>query len=138
MWTEILNNSDIKSFLDTVCYFHDSCIKEMTYVSGAFVNENLSMYPVNDKRKLCVIIQRQIEDNSVIEIEFQGLKKLALNPVSADYTCEILDSTLIKKDDLIYWCDCGGYDENTIENYDGTLICAEKMRWRSLENALGK
>lgn len=138
MWTEILNNSDIKSFLDTVCYFHDSCIKEMKYVSGAFVNENLSMYPVNDKRKLCVIIQRQIEDNSVIEIEFQGLKKLALNPVSADYTCEILDSTLIKKDDLIYWCDCGGYDENTIENYDGTLICAEKMRWRSLENALGK
>lgn len=138
MWTEILNNSDIKSFLDTVCYFHDSCIKEMTYVSGAFVNENLSMYPVNDKRKLCVIIQRQFEDNSVIEIEFQGLKKLALNPVSADYTCEILDSTLIKKDDLIYWCDCGGYDENTIENYDGTLICAEKMRWRSLKNALGK
>lgn len=50
--------------------FHDSCIKEMKYVSGAYVMDDLSMHPINEKRNISVLIQRQFENPSVIEMEF--------------------------------------------------------------------
>ena len=78
MWYEINNNSDIISFMNKIYYFHDSCIKEIKYLSGAYVDEKLSMYPINDRRILKVIIQRQFEDNSMIEMEFKGLRYLQL------------------------------------------------------------
>ncbi len=137
MWKEIVDNNDLLEFLKRVCCFHDSCIKEIKYVSGAYVDEKLSMYPVNDQRLLRVIIQRQFEDDSMIEMEFVGLRQLRLFPITENYTCEILDATMILKDDSIYWCDCGGLSENDLANYDGTLICASKLRWRTVAGHMG-
>lgn len=138
MWNEINDNSDIIKFMDTICSFHDSCIKEIKYLSGAYVDEELSMYPVNDIKVLKVIIQRQFKDNSMIEMEFEGLKQLQLIPCNDKYTCEILDSTMLLKDNYIYWCDCGGISEMDLDNYKGTIICALKLRWRSIDNCMGK
>lgn len=56
MWNEIRSEQDIRDFMDKVYAFHDSCIKEMHYVSGASVNADLRMYPLNDRRVLNVII----------------------------------------------------------------------------------
>lgn len=137
MWNEIKNDNDLVSFMNKICFFHDSCIKEMKYLSGAYVNKELSMYPINDRRILKVIIQRQFEDIPMIEMEFQGLKCLKLFPVDDQYTCEIFDSTMILQNDCIYWCDCGGLSEADLENYRGTMICASKLRWRSVEELLG-
>jgi hypothetical protein len=50
MWNEINTAKDIEIFMETYGYFHDSCLKEIRYLSGAYVNSNLSMYPVNHKR----------------------------------------------------------------------------------------
>ena len=138
MWEIIHTNNEILKFMENVCYFHDSCIKEISYISGAYVGENLSMHPLNDRRVLRVIIQRQYEKNSMIEMEFQGLKHLKLFPVDESYTCEILDSTMIMKDGNIYWCDCGNVSESDIDDYTGTLICASGFRWRSVENHMGE
>ena len=74
-WNEITDENSLKEFMERVSFFHDSCIKEMHYLSGAYVNENLDMYPVNDRRILRVIIQRQYEEDSMIEMEFQGFTK---------------------------------------------------------------
>lgn len=138
MWNEIIDDNDLKKFLQETGYFHDSCIKELKYLSGAYVNDELSMYPINDCRVLNVIIQRQSEFLSTIELEFEGLKYLKLFPINEQYTCEILASTMIIKNDSIYWCDCGSVSEGDIDSYDGTLICASKLRWRSIDNMLGK
>ena len=138
MWLEINDNNDVIKFMNEMCFFHDSCIKEIRYLSGAYVDDELSMYPVNDCRKLNVIVQRQFENFSMIEMEFEGLKKLNLYPVNNEYTCEILDSTMIYKNGFIYWCDCGGLTEADIEQYNGTIICASKLRWRSIKNRMGK
>ena len=108
MWNEIKSEKDLKSFMDIVCGFHDSCIKEIKYISGAYVDETLSMLPNNTQRTLSVIIQLQFENPSVVEMQFVGLKYLRLFPIEEDYTCEILDTTMILKKDCIYWCDCGG------------------------------
>ncbi len=138
MWNEINNENDLNDFLNMLYFFHDSCIKELKYTSGAYVEETLAMYPVNDVRKLNLLIQRQFEDNSVIEMEFSRLKYMKLLPADDNYTCEILDATMILKSDCIYWCDCGGLTEEDIDKYNGTVICAEKVRWRPVENCLGE
>lgn len=97
MWNEIASEKDLNAFMDTVYGFHDSCLKEIKYISGAYVNEKLSMSPVNKQRILSMIIQRQFENPSVIEMQFVGLKYLKLFPNDENYTCEILDATMILK-----------------------------------------
>ena len=124
--------------MNRVNFFHDSCIKELKYVRGAYIEEDLSTYPLNDKRILNIIIQCQFEDVSMIEMQFIGLKCLRLVPVDEEYTCEIMDSTMLIKDNCIYWCDCGELSENVFEDYKGTLICASKLRRRTIENGMGK
>lgn len=96
------------------------------------------MNPVNDCRTLNVIVQRQFEDISMIEMEFEDLKSLKLFPVDNKYTCEILDSTMILKNGCIYLCDCGGLTETDLEDYAGTIICASKLRWRPIKNCMGR
>ena len=137
MWNEIRNEQDIRDFMDRVYAFHDSCIKEMHYVSGAYVNANLGMHPLNDRRVLNVIIQRQFEDVSMIEMEFAGLKYLNLSPTDERYTCEIFGSTLRIKDSDIYWCDGQNISEDDIEDYDGTIICAARLHWRAIDGHMG-
>ncbi len=138
MWNPINNNEDLKEFMNKMYSFHDSCIKEIKYLSGAYVDDKLSMYPINDCRKLNVIIHRQFKDNSTIEMEFHDLKYLKLFPLDDNYTCEISDSTMILKNNCIYWCDCGGLSETDLDNYGGTIICASKLRWRSIHQPMCK
>lgn len=137
MWNEIKNKNDLNNFMDAVYGFHDSCLKEMKYISGAYVNNELSMFPLNNQRSLSMIIQRQFEKQSVIEMQFMGLKYLKLFPNDETYTCEILDATMILKDDCILWCDCGGLSEEDIEGYTGTTICASKVQWRTTDEYIG-
>ncbi len=138
MWQIISSNDEIVRFMERVCNFHDSCIKEINYLSGAYVNDSFSMFPLNDRRVLRVIIQRQYEKDSMIEMEFQGLKYLKLFPVDENDTCEILDSTMSMKDGNIYWCDSDDLFKFGLDDYTGTLICASKLRWRSIENHMGE
>ncbi len=137
MWNEINNSDELSRFLLSVQEFHDSCIKEMYYVSGAYVQENLSMFPVNSRRILRMVIQLQQPGICTIEFEFSGLKYLRLAPTAEPYSCEILDATMILNDKGIIWCDCGGVKEEDIGNYLGTVICAEKARWRNANEWIG-
>ena len=70
IWHNISNQNEADEFMESVWNFHDSCLKEIKYLSGAYVEENLAMCPVNTKRELRVIIQRQFEDNSMININY--------------------------------------------------------------------
>ena len=138
MWKEITNNDEIQRFMERVGCFHDSCIKEMSYISGAYVNDDLSMLPFNKQRILRVIIQRQHEKDSMIEMEFRGLKCLKLFPDDEHYDCIIFDSAMLMKDGNIYWYDSSDLLESESEDYTGTLICASELRWRSIENHMGE
>lgn len=137
MWNEIASEKELNSFMETMYGFHDSCLKEIKYISGAYVNKELNMRPINSKRMLSMIIQRQFKNPSVIEMQFVGLKYLKLFPNDENYTCEILDATMILKEDCIYWCDFGGLSEEEIKSYTGTTICASKVRWRTVDEYIG-
>ena len=138
MWEIVSTNNEVLEFMEKVCYFHDSCIKEINYISGAYVDENLSMYPMNNRRVLRVVIQRQYEKNPMIEMEFQGLKYIKLFPVDESHTCEMLDSMMTMKDGNIYWCDSDNLPKTDTDDYAGTLICASKLRWRSIKDHMGE
>ena len=138
MWHEIVNEDDLIAFMKGMYDFHDSCIKEIKYLSGAYVKKELSMYPTNDKRELKMIVQRQFENPSAIEIEFTGLNRLSLFPCDEAYTCEILDATMVFHNGCVYWCDCGGLSISDMDTYKGTLICASKVRWRKADEYIGK
>ncbi len=135
-WSDIHTEADLNKFLETYGGFHDCCLKELRYVSGAYVQENLWMHPVNDQRKLYLLLQRQSESNSVLELEFSGLMKMNLQPNDENYTCEILDVSMFWEDGEIYWGDSNWFQTER-EQYEGTWLCAKQVRWRILENALG-
>lgn len=138
MWTEITNENDVVNFLDYIQFFHDSCLKELKYVSGAFVDEDMSMHPLNDQRILRVIFQQQRIESSMIEMEFSELQYLKLSPVDCQYTCEILDSTMVIDNGFVYWADTGGLSIEEMNDYDGTVICAAKLRWRLITGHFGR
>jgi hypothetical protein len=138
MWNEIISENDLNDFLVRFGYFHDSCIKEIKYIGGAYVDEYLSMNPINSDRTAKIIFQRQYCNPSVIEMEFIGLSQLSIYPQDDNYTCEIVDATMIKHDDYIYWCDCGGLSEIDFNAYRGTLICASRVRWRIADEYIGQ
>ena len=138
MWNSVSNEQDLSILMETVCGFHDSCIKEMKYTSGAYVDTDLAMYPVNDLRILKMIIQRQSDAPSAIELECSGLKYLRLSPCDERYTCEIHDATMLLTDGCVFWCDGGGLTAAEIEQYSGTVICAEKVQWRAVNEYMGE
>ena len=139
MWNTISSKEDLDSFISVFGGFHDSCLKEMKYNSGAYVANDLSMYPYNKERLLRLIFQRQYDNPAAIEMEVSGLIIMRLSLKDADlYTCEILGATMIMAEDRIYWCDCAGVSEEDLMNYEGILICGSQIRWRPLEERIGK
>ena len=137
MWHNIDSEQDLTAFMERVFDFHDSCVKELKYISGAYVDKNPSMYPVNYLRCLKMIVQRQYDDLSAIELEFSKLKYLKLHPCDEQYTCELLDVTMLLNDGDGYWCDCGGLPVREMDHYSGTVICASKARWRDANAYIG-
>lgn len=137
MWHAISNKDELKQFMQQIRDFHDCCVKDICYSSGAYVNESLSMHPVNDSRILRMMIQRQFSDMPVLELEFYGLKYMKLHPIDEGHTCELQDASMIMTDEYIYWCDWGGLSEVDMARYDGTVICATGVRWREIKGHLG-
>ena len=70
MWTDINANDDIYKLMNAVNWFHDSCITNIEYISGAYVGDDLLMYPINSKRSLMIHIQTQDMNRRNIELLF--------------------------------------------------------------------
>ena len=128
MWNQVYSEKDIIKLMKMFNNFHDSCIKEISYISGAYVNNDLSMNPINSKRSLKVIFNRQEENPIAIEVEFLNLVKMNLVPYNESYTCEIDNASFYYKEKLLYWVDTSNI--SNLDQYNGTWICAEKARWR--------
>jgi len=136
MWQEINDQAELDAFMALFGGFHDSCIKEFKYTSGAYVEKGLGMHPINDERSLKVIFQRQYLHPTVIEIEFMGLSQLKISPTDK-YTCEIGVATMKMHEEGVYWYDEMELPESDLSNFNGTLICAAKVRWREADEYIG-
>lgn len=140
-WNEIKDETDIQAFMSMFGYFHDGCLKELRYISGAYVQNNLSMYPLNDKRSLYVVFQRQYNEPAAIEMLFEELCQLNLRPANEEYTCEIHGATMCMEDGCMVWFDSDWFRDDYKEMYgqEGvTWIKAKRVKWRAVEDYLGE
>jgi len=129
MWNDVKNQDGLDVLLETYGGFHDSCIKEIHYISGAYVTENLYMQPMNNLNSLRIVFQRQYLNPMEIEVEFNGLVKLNLEPANTSYTCEILDVSFFFENDMVYWGDSFLFETQRNE-YAGIWLQAAEVRWR--------
>jgi len=139
-WTYINTQEDIDQFMNMFGYFHDGCIKELRYESGAYVGNDLAMYPINSKRNVSVIFQRQFKNPSAVELVFEGVEHLNLQPVNDEYTTEILGAHMCIEDVLYVWFDSDYFSQDYTDLYklsDVTWIKAHKVKWRAADEYLG-
>lgn len=132
MWNELESEIELEVFLRRISCFHDSCLKSFSYVSGAYVSPDLSMYPLNDKRTLNMIFQRQSEDVAGFELEFYGLRSFNFVPTDPRFTCEIEAAKMFFKDGYIHFEN----DSCRVSEENGRVIvnsvCADGCRWREI------
>ncbi|WP_346929606.1 hypothetical protein [Clostridium sp.] len=139
-WTEIRNQEDIDKLMYDFGGFHDGCLKELRYLSGEYVNKDLSMYPLNSERNIYTIFQRQWKNPSVIEMVFEGVECMTLNPRNEDYDGIIYGAYMVIQDGRFIWFDCDDFKDDYRELYkynDVTWIKAETVKWRVVDNYLG-
>ena len=138
-WKVIKDENDIKYLMDFFDEFHDSCIKEIKYISGAYVGDNRGMCPFNEIADLSIIFQTQFKGVPTIEIVFKKIDKFNLRPENAEnYTCELFGASLEKIGDFYFWAnEPGGFDPEDYSD-EVTWVSAKEVQWRTLDNALGE
>lgn len=120
-WKKIMTESDINEFMNLFDNFHDSCIKEISYSSGTYVDDDFSMI-MNVEPTAKIVIQRQSEFMTSIEFLLEGVTKLHINN-DLHATLEIFKAKFFKKNDLFYWF------ENDDDENSTNFVC-ETIRWR--------
>ncbi len=134
MWKIIRSKQDINNFMTLFGGFHDACLKEIRYTSGAFVNKDLFMNPVNSERLLYAIFQRQGFCPTTIELKFIGLKRVNLVPQAPNYDALIQNGNLAILQDCVIWYDCECLDDISANT---NHVIAERLEWRTADEWVG-
>lgn len=108
-----------------------------------YVNKDLSMKMCNDKRDLYIIFERQWENSTTIEICFESLICLHLEPATENYDGSIFGATLIKQENEFFWIDDDisediNIDEIISKDEKYTWVKSEKVKYRIVEEYLGQ
>lgn len=148
IWHAVSNQFDIDYLNEIYGEFHDACITELRYISGADIDNNLSMgFGESTDRKLFVIFKRQWKPMK-IELLFEGMREMNISGWQNHYFCDIFDGYLSlhqdlingRDDNLIVWADNAGFNPKEISERDIlsepliTYIISEKLKWRLLED----
>ncbi len=140
-WHRITSQHDIDELMQVFNGFRHCVLTEMDYVSGAYVQPALAMYPINAKRRLRFVFQRQDTKLPAIELVFDELERLNLIPASSNCTAEIAGVLFKFQNGKLYWSDNEDFDINLIGRdpviNKGSWLMAKKAQWRTLEHHLG-
>lgn len=135
---EINSDYDVEQLMKDVVFFHDSCIKEIVYISGGYVDENRAMNPFDSVKSLIIIFQSQVAKYRTFELKFEGVVQMNLVPKADDYDNIIYDAALIRNNELYYWAEWGNFKVEEPNNSSGTWISAAKVSWRPIELKKGE
>lgn len=127
-WNYIETTSDINALLEFAYGFHDSVIKSISYVSGAYVNDDKSMYPSADIRTVTVLIDSQW--CATIELIFEGVTALNLRPPADNCTADIFGASLFIKNASVSFFDSEIDMPDTTNS--GTWVNSYSLRWRTI------
>ena len=146
VWHEINSAKDIDYLFEFYGGFHDSCIKELRYASGAMVTADRAMFfGKSQDRQVDIVFQSQWNPNE-IEMRFVGMRRMNITGWQSNYLCEIFGCHLAfhndliagLDDDLIVWSDNSGFnpkqllDRQILSEPGVSFIIAEKLSWREV------
>jgi hypothetical protein len=133
-WNEIKKQVDADDLMDFFGGFHDSCIREAHLWTAHYVNSNLSMScaPSPDI-SIRMLIQRQFENPSAIELFFDFVTRFNLAAPPEKYDSIILGATLLVHNGSIFWSPEGDWRPDKANKDDYTWISAKKLHWREVE-----
>lgn len=100
-WHNIATQDDIESLLSAYGDFHDACIVEAHFKSGAFVDEASAMHFGSANEYILSLIFQCQWTPQTIELQFIGLRQFHLAGWQENYACNIFDVYLAFHDDLL-------------------------------------
>lgn len=137
-WNLIKDEKDVNELMEFFHGFHDSCIKELKYISGAYVGDNCGMFPYNKIADLSVIFQTQIPDVPTIEVLFQGVSKFNLRPEDPQiYSCELFGANIEKIGNYYYWSNEPGKFDPQDYSDEITWVSCKNIKWRKIPDCFG-
>ena len=126
MWKEIKSEKDIELFMREVVSFHDSCIREIYYNSGTYVNKNRGMI-INTNPTMYIRFDTQISERFIqFELELGKVDKFSMN-IDLQFTLEIYSATFLKKDNWFYW-----YSDEYADKESVYMFRCQTVKWRIL------
>ena len=134
----LFNNISDKSSIDYLMHmfngFHDSCIKEIRYVSGTYVDRNRAINPFDSIKTAAVIFQSQSAAIRTIEMKFEKVHRLILCPKGEDEDAIIYGASIKKYNGLLYWSSIDDAELTELESNEFTWISSEKISWTVLND----
>lgn len=135
-YKELKTADDISEFMKLFNYFHDSCLKELKYVSGSYVNLDLTLSAFDSIRSINAIFHSQNHKLPAIEIVFSKVERLNLVPRLENYDSIILGAHLSLVEDSFYWAEFDDFDYQNADHFNGTWIKCKEIKWRKLDNSV--
>jgi len=135
-WHSVASPAEADELLRTFGGFHDACVRDVYLWTGYSVDDSLSMCVPQKDIRCRVLVQRQFANPSAVELLFDNVLRLTL----LDHPgCDriIFRATLAVAPGQIIWSP----DDVAVENLPGahtSVIVAERMWWRTVENGLGE
>lgn len=125
-WNYIESAKDIDYLMSEYSDFHDSVLKEMTYISGDFVENNMmTLQPVGNKQVRLVFNSDWAKE---IEIILLSPRVCHLVPGEENYLSDIYDASIIIRDYMVYFFT--SEFKEIPDDFEGTYFKSLGMMWR--------
>lgn len=121
-WKQIKNETDIVKLMDSLNYFHDSCITGLTYSSSTYVNETDLSMVMGTNPVVKLIIQRQADSLTTLEFCLEGVTHLCIHN-DLNTSSEIQEANLYYKNGSFHW---------NVDDEMASFKC-KKVSWREIQ-----
>ena len=143
-WKEIRSDTDIDDLLDQYGGFHDTCLVELYYRSGTYVNQQNAMI-MEPAESFCLhMIFNSQWFKKPLELCFSGVRRCNIAGFQDRYFGEILDCHLAFHTDLIaghdepliVWADFDGFsptsysEDRLLDEPMTAFVVASSLKWR--------
>lgn len=127
-WNYIEHQNDIDKLIKAYSCFHDSVLKELSYISGEYYDkaENVMRLNIVGSKQVKLIFNSDWADE--IEIILLAPRIVHLIPGEENYTSDLYDASIFIKDCMVYFYD--SYIDDIPEEYSGTYFKSMGMMWR--------
>ena len=128
-WIKLETQDNINNLMNDFYEFHDSCIKECSYITGMYVDEKKNMGQ-DSTSSIKLLYQSQLCNS--IEICFEDIKEVNIHTYdNNNYFNNISDATFFIEDGFIYWANILDWDKSN-DNNEITYIICKKAKYRKV------